>query len=371
MRSGSGSSGYPDSSMSDAATLEAIRRVEQTPLRELVNVSVEDVTTQMDSLLDPSLDSASFYHRWETQQWAVSDLDFSKDVVDWANIPPTVQKTLRTTMILFFVGEQIVTDTLAPVLHAAPLEDERIFLATQVADEARHTVFFQRFFAEVMGHEGGIHTAMAEFRPKTRAGYRRIFDVELVNAIDRCRLDPKDPVAFVEAVVTYHLVIEGYLALGGQRTVLRLLRRIGVLPGFINGFTAVARDESRHIGFGVLALRRRVAENPEMGRVIAKKIYDLLPAAVDVVVGPDEKLPFNDISEVPEPMRVNPLEARDFAIESLTKRLRAVGLTDRIVDEIGDQMRSLYIAAWARYEETHGGEHPVRHWERLRTTAPV
>jgi ribonucleoside-diphosphate reductase beta chain len=355
--------------MTDAATLDAIRRVEQTPLRELVNVSVEDVTTQMDSLLDPELDSSSFYHRWETQQWAVADLDFSADKAQWANIPPPVQKTLRTTMILFFVGEQIVTDTLAPVLHAAPLEDERIFLATQIADEARHTVFFQRFFAEVLGHEGGIHSAMLEFRPKTRSGYRRIFDVELVNAIDACRLDPKDPVAFVNAIVTYHLVIEGYLALGGQRTTLRLLRRVGILPGFINGFTAVARDESRHIGFGVFALRRRVAENPEMARVIAKKIYDLLPAAVDVVIGPDEKLPFDDISEVPEPMRVNPLEARDFAIDSLTKRLRSAGLSDTVVGEIGDHMRTLYTAGWARYEENHGVEHPVRYWERVTASA--
>src|SRR5438105_4673347 len=355
--------------MTDADTLEAIRRVEETPLRELVNVTVEDVAIQMDSLLDPGLDSSTFYHRWETQQWAVSDLDFSQDKVQWSNIPAPVQKGLRTTMILFFVGEQIVTDTLAPVLHAAPLEDERIFLATQIADEARHAVFFQRFFAEVMDHEGGIHAAMNEFRPKTRAGYRRIFDVDLVNAIDRCRLEPKDPVAFVESVVTYHLVIEGYLALGGQRTTLRLLRKVGILPGFIAGFTAVARDESRHIGFGVLALRRRVEENPELARVIAKKIYDLLPAAVDVVVGPDEKLPFDDINEVPEPMRVNPLEARDFAVDSLTKRLRSAGLSNKVVDEIGEHMRGLYVKAWARYEANHGVEHPVRYWERVTASA--
>src|ERR1700730_15493625 len=183
--------------MTDNATLEAIRRVEQTPLSELVNVSMEDVTTQMDSLLNPELDSSSFYHRWETQQWAVADLDFSADKVQWATIPPPVQKTLRTTMILFFVGEQIVTDTLAPVLHAAPLEDERIFLATQIADEARHTVFFQRFFAEVLDHEGGIRSAMLEFRPKTRAGYRRIFDVELVKVVEACRVGHHEPVSFV------------------------------------------------------------------------------------------------------------------------------------------------------------------------------
>jgi ribonucleoside-diphosphate reductase beta chain len=351
--------------MSDAALAEAIRRVETTPVRELVNVSVEDVQAQMDSLLNPELDSASFYHRWETQQWAVSDLDFSADKVHWANLPDPVRKFLKTTMTLFFIGEQIVTDTLAPVLHAAPLEDERIFLATQIADEARHTVFFMRFFEAVLGHVGGISTAMSELRPKTRAGYRRIFDVELVNAIDRCRLAPKDLTAFVEAVVTYHLIIEGFLALGGQRNTLRVLRRVGLLPGFVSGFTAVARDESRHIGFGVLALRRRVEADPEMGRVIARKILDLLEPAVSVVVGPDEKLPFEHVTEIPEPMRINALEARSFAVDSLTKRIRAAGLADQVVDEIGATMNALYERMWVEYEKNHGVDHPVRYWREL------
>jgi ribonucleoside-diphosphate reductase beta chain len=350
--------------MTDAATLEAIRRVEQTPLNELVNVSVDDVQTQMDALLSPENDSASFYRRWETQQWAVSDLDFERDRQDWASIPPPVQTSLRTTMTLFFLGEQLVTDTLAPVLHAAPREDERIFLATQIADEARHTVFFDRYFAEVLGHDGGIRTALANFGPAARAGYQRIFYKELPEAIDRCRVDPKDPVAFVEAVVTYHLVIEGYLALGGQRNTLRLLRRVGILPGFVSGFTAVARDESRHIGFGVLALRRRVLEDPEMGRVIARKVHDLLDPAVRVVVGPDEKLPFRHISELPQPMRIDLLEAREFAVDSLTKRLRAAGLTDQAVEEVATRMRGLYDQLWDEYERTHGQEHPVRYWQQ-------
>src|SRR5207249_3544357 len=227
-------------------------------------LTIEQVDVEMDRLIGPDIDSASLYRRWEKQQWAVSDLDFSQDKADWLSLPEGIRQVTQNTMTLFFIGEQIVTDTLAPVLHAAPREDERIFLATQIADEARHAVFFERYFEEVLGHEGGIRAALADFGPASREGYRRIFYGDLPAAIDRCRLDPKDPVAFVEAVVTYHLVVEGYLALTGQRTTLRLLRRIGTLPGFVAGFTAVARDESRHIGFGVLALRRRVLEDPEM-----------------------------------------------------------------------------------------------------------
>src|SRR6266571_3186100 len=171
-------------------------------------LTIEQVDVEMDRLIGPDTDSSSLYRRWENQQWAVSDLDFSQDKADWLSLPEGIRQVTQNTMTLFFIGEQAVTDTLAPVLHAAPREDERIFLATQIADEARHTVFFERFFAEVLEHQGGIRTAMLEFRPRTRAGYKRIFDVELLNAIDACRLDPKDPVAFVNAVVTYHLVIE-------------------------------------------------------------------------------------------------------------------------------------------------------------------
>ena len=139
---------------------EIVQKVEEAPLADLVRISIDDVQLQMDSYLTPDMDSTSLYRRWEKQQWAVADLDFSADQQQWSTLDEGQRDTVRRTMILFFIGEQAVTDTLSPILHAAPHEDERIFLATQIADEARHTVFFQRFFEEVLGHEGGIHSAM-------------------------------------------------------------------------------------------------------------------------------------------------------------------------------------------------------------------
>ena len=34
-------------------------------------------------------------------------------------------------------------------MRAAPTEDQKIFLCTQIADEARHVRFFERFYREV------------------------------------------------------------------------------------------------------------------------------------------------------------------------------------------------------------------------------
>src|SRR4029077_5516846 len=198
----------------------------------------------------------------------------------------------------------------------------------------RHTVFFQRFFDEVLGVGGGLHAALDAVTPQATEGFRRIFDHQLRDAMDRVRLDPSDSRAWVEGVVTYHLVIEGYLAITGQRSLLRTLRNVGLMPGFRAGFTAGARDESRHIGFGVLALRRRVAADPATGRVIALKVLDLLDPAVRTVVAPDRKLPFADPREIPEPLRVSGLELKEFALTSLAKRLQAAGLSAAVVADV-------------------------------------
>ena len=353
--------------MDDPTLIRLIRRVEETPLRELVSVDIEEVQVHMDHLLRPEVDSGSLYRRWETQHWAVSELDFTQDNVQWGLIDDGARQVIQDTMTLFFIGEQAVTDTLSPLLHAATHEDERIFLATQLADEARHTVFFERFFDEVLGVSGGIHAALAALRPQVRDGFRRVFDDQLASATDLVRREPENQVAWVEGVVTYHLIIEGFLALTGQRALLRIFRNLGLMPGFTAGFTAVARDESRHIGFGVLALRRRVAENPEVARVVARKVLELLEPAVNTIVGPDQLLPYEDPEEIPLPMRLNPLEIRQWALESLGKRLRAVGLSEAAVDQIDAEAQRDYEAAWDRYEQIHKLRHPVRFFREAAT----
>jgi ribonucleoside-diphosphate reductase beta chain len=355
--------------MSAQSVLDAIRRVEEAPLADLVGVSEDDVQAQMDHLLEPDIDSASLYRRWERQQWAVSDLDFAVDVQHWQDLPATTRQVMQNTMTLFFIGEQAVTDTLAPLLHAAPFEDERIFLATQIADEARHTVFFQRFFEEVLGVGGGLHAALEAIGPRTSEGFRRIFERQLVDAMDIVRREPHNERAWVEGVVTYHLIIEGYLALTGQRTLLRTLRNVGMMPGFVAGFTAVSRDESRHIGFGVLALRRRIAKQPEMARVVTLKVLELLEPAVKTAVAPDRRLPIEDPRPIPPPLRVNGVEVREFALSSLAKRLRASGIAEAAAEEIRVQGMALYDAAWLEYERNHGVRHPVRFYQEGLVTA--
>ena len=62
------------------------------------------------------------------------------------------------------------------------------------------------------------------------------------------------------------MVIEGMLALTGQHFIMDYNERMGTLPGFVKGFTLVARDEHRHVAFGARFLRDMARRDPRHAR---------------------------------------------------------------------------------------------------------
>jgi len=348
-------------------TPEVVQRVDDASLDEMQKVDIEDVYTQMDWVLQQRATPMDLYNRWEKQNWSTQDLDFSTDAEQWAAMAgfmEGIRVEFQRTFTLFFIGEQAVTDTLSPLVHAAPDEPARIFLSTQLVDEARHAVFFSRFFDEVIGVTGGLSAALAALQGETVAGFRTIFDNQLVEATDAVRLDPTDYGKWVEGITIYHLVVEGMLALTGQKYLLSLLREMQMLPGFYAGFTAVARDESRHVNFGVRALMEAGIRDRAFLDLVAETIFRLLEPAVRTVAAPDREFVITP-EESPENLRINPYEIRDFSLNSLTKRLRVVGLPADVVDEVTRLGISYYDACWAEYEANFGSEHPYRFWERM------
>jgi ribonucleoside-diphosphate reductase beta chain len=282
----------------------------------------------------PASDPYSLYRRWEAQHWSTQALDLSIDAAHWELLPDARRAALRQTMTVFFVGEQGVTDALGPILAAAPNEDERIFLATQAADEARHAMFFRRFFEEVLKAPGGAAAARADLDGPGASGFRTIFDEHLADAVEALGRQPWNRTRWTEAVVTYHLVIEGYLALAGLRNMLHFLRSESSMPGLTAGLTAVARDESRHVGYGVLALRRRVREDPALAKVIARKLVVLAEPAVRTLVNPDNLLGLSDRLDRSHDRAGGGDELRELALNSLARRAAAIGLSEASVADV-------------------------------------
>src|SRR3954470_18560937 len=194
---------------------------------------------------------AELYDLWERQQWQTQELDFTRDREDWHERISEEERFQRMYgLSSFFIGEQRVAEELGPIMRAAPTEQQKIFLCTQIADEARHVRFFERFYREVGVLEAdGLGEMLEETSAHLNDSFGRLFDEMLAKRTARLSAEPEDTEALVEAVTLYHMVIEGMLALTGQHFIMDFNEREGTLPAFVEGFSNVARDEHRHVAF--------------------------------------------------------------------------------------------------------------------------
>ncbi|HYI45913.1 MAG TPA: ribonucleotide-diphosphate reductase subunit beta [Actinomycetota bacterium] len=287
-------------------------------LKALGDIPIDDVLEAMDR---PPPNYRDLYYRWERQQWESSSIDFSEDHRQWTQeIPEDLKRSLLWGLASFYVGEEQVTRSLVPFVDAAPTEEHQVFLATQLVDEARHTVFFDLFYQEVLDEEGvDMSSRLAAQVDRLNPGFRTLLLEMLPAAADAIRERPHDLDALVEGVVLYHILIEATLALTGQRFLLNFTRENGLLPGFRQGFTAVARDESRHVGFGVRFLKEMVDRDRRFLDTINHKVQEFTPIGLSVIEPPDGDLSYFD------PLPYGPDDLSAFALNSLAKRLQAIG----------------------------------------------
>ena len=271
------------------------------------------------------LDYHQLYELWERQQWRTQDLDFSQDRVDWhERIPPDERYARMYGLSSFFVGEQRVAEELGPMMRACPQEDMRIFLCTQIADEARHVAFFDRFYAEVGVLEADdLRGRLEETSQHLNPEFEELFDQALRDRVDRLGRDPGDLETLVEAVTIYHMVIEGMLALTGQHFIIDYNEKMGTLPAFVEGFTNVARDEHRHVAFGARFLRDMAIQDPRYGDAIQRTLAEVGPVA-DGVLRP-KWIPADQGDDV-EIFGTSAAETRAFAMKALERRLKVIGL---------------------------------------------
>ena len=210
------------------------------------------------SLMD-NITYEDLYQRWEQGNWSAYDIDFSEDREGWEALSDIQRRSAMWIYSMFFYGEDRVADTLAPYVTAAPTEEQSYFLATQQVDEVRHSIFFHRFFKEVIGVGGdSIQQTLASTLPQLNWGYRGIFDRLDVMA-EELRKDRSLP-KYAQAITLYHLIVEGSLAQPGQHFIEDFFASEETMPGFSAGMENVSRDEQRHIGFGVKVLSELLDE---------------------------------------------------------------------------------------------------------------
>jgi ribonucleoside-diphosphate reductase beta chain len=267
------------------------------------------------------LDPQQLYELWEKQHWLAHEIDFSTDRDHWVNLTEEEREWFVWGLASFFIGEERVTTQFSGLVMAYEDESEEAFLTTQQVDEARHAQFFDRFYREVIGLEGDTwDERLGRVREELNDAFVKLFDEELVAANQRLIANPKDMDAKVDYCTTYHMVIEGTLALTGQNFILDYLERNELLPGFREGFGKVARDEHRHVAYGTWFLKEKCGSDPAMAERMRKTLQELLPVASGVLVpkgaDPENWTLLDYTSE----------QVNEFAFKALSRRLKAIGV---------------------------------------------
>jgi len=249
-------------------------------------MSLNDVQTTPPRAAADLISYEDLYSRWEQGNWSAMELDFSEDARQWREqLTDFERKAALWNYALFFWGEDAVADNLSPFIDAAPLEEQKYFLTTQQVDEARHAVFFKRFMHEVCGlGDGDAASGLDAIKPQLTWGFRKVFD-RLDTMADELRRD-RSPAKLSAAVTLYHMVIEATLAQPGQHFITSYLEQRDLMPAFRAGMTNIARDEQRHIAFGVKLLHDIAAHDERCLRAVADTLREVTPWGAAVLQPP-------------------------------------------------------------------------------------
>jgi ribonucleoside-diphosphate reductase beta chain len=261
------------------------------------------------------------YELWERQPWQSHTIDFAQDRADWAALDDVAKDDIVWFLSSFFIGEERVATQFNGLVGAYESQSEEHFLTTQQVDEARHAQHFNRFYEQVVGYDGSFEDRLERARQDLTEPFRILFDDVLVDANRRLLADPGDLEAKVDFVTTYHMVIEGTLALTGQDTLTRVFERDGILPGFLEGFRKISQDEHRHVAYGTWFLQQK-AKDPALRERIQQRLAELIPTAAGVLTPRGY-----EVGEEYEVLGVRSDEVHGFAFQALTRRLKVIGVS--------------------------------------------
>jgi ribonucleoside-diphosphate reductase beta chain len=194
-------------------------------------------------------------------QWEPSAIDLAPDAQAWSALPDERRHRLTTLLAGFRVAEDSVAEHLTPFADRAEHVDTMMMwiFFLQRRDEDRHSRFFDRVAAEVLGLPGDTPAdRLAAAREHVPSAFLELFEERLPAVAAELAAGHT---GILDGVGLYHMVLEGAVFTAGQRALLDDLAD-DALPGIRKGVENVERDERWHVGFGVRCLTE--AKDPDV-----------------------------------------------------------------------------------------------------------
>jgi hypothetical protein len=198
------------------------------------------VDSTLEALSGPSLERLC--ELAARDQWRLDELDWS--AVEVSTLPEAFRQTAADAFAQLHWGEQTAHFAATRLREWLPEGPARAFLATQQEDEARHAAFFERII-HLFGCEGRV-------RPSVQRLMREVREAETPEAMMLGMQVLIEGIAhsmFLEASRLMR-ALDGAEGLDGPLLALKTL--------VAEAMPRLARDESRHIAFGLHCLRRSI-----------------------------------------------------------------------------------------------------------------
>ncbi|WP_224246119.1 ferritin family protein [Hyalangium gracile] len=176
-------------------------------------------------------------------QWKLEELDWSS--LDLLSLPELFRQTAADGFAQLLWGERTAELAASRLMELLPDGAARTFIATQRTDEARHVAFFERVI-HLLGCEG-----------RTRPSVQRLMrEVQEAETPEELMLGMQ---ILIEGIA-HSLFLEAARVVGSFGEGDELDRPLQALKTVIGGWMPrlLARDESRHIAFGLHALRQSI-----------------------------------------------------------------------------------------------------------------
>jgi ribonucleoside-diphosphate reductase beta chain len=207
-------------------------------------------------------------------QWDHTAIDLTPDAREWPRLPAERRRRLTTLLAGFRVGDDLVSEHIAPYADAArqgTLMSQESLMAwvffLQRRDEQRHAKFFDRVAAEVLGLPGDTpEERRAAARAEAPPAMVALFEERLPAMAAEIAAGRK---GLSEGVSLYHMLLEGVVFDAGQRTLVDDLAD-GALPGVYEGVQRVQLDERWHIGFGLRCLIETQPSEEQLKDLLAR-----------------------------------------------------------------------------------------------------
>ena len=319
--------------------------LDEAGLSEMADLPFEHIAGHAQQTVGSRPTYKTLYRSWDRQHWSAEELELERDAEHWQRLPQKTKGRLERIVRHFLIGEYTGLDLLAPIAIGAPDEASLIFLGTQSADESRHTRLMDRLAGEVLGLSGNdLREALSSAWQHSTPAQLSLSELEarLIRPLSSLHGSHDD---WLRAVAIFHIVTEGVLALTAQRRLVGSLRSGSFLPGLRAGFVAMTRDESRHVAFGVEALRRGVTGRVPENRIEA--VADALRAALSLAVAVE-------LPHTPSPEeRAEALAFGEELEAEALLRLRSVGFRPEVIAWIRTGMTAS-LASLKAPEATEG-----------------